>query len=210
MRIGEACVDKKERANNHGVQSGGQNAYQSPGFIWCINRRHCADLVVQVETSSSGPVTVSYEAPTIKSVLPRVLRTVGGVITITGTNFGNATYATNYTTQPPALYSWVTLQAVDGNGGIIATAAVMQCAVVTWNHTVIQCMVPPGVTLGLMVAVNVSGQYVTSPSLPLSRESRFVSYAPPAITAIVSSNGAIFPCVAGCFGGRRDAVAVLS
>lgn len=78
-------------------------------------------IQVVVRRLESSKVKYEFSPPEISSVSPRDLPTQGGLINITGTNFGIA-----------------------GNVLLDMDGDIVDCAVESWNHSRVQCVVPAG------------------------------------------------------------------
>jgi hypothetical protein len=107
-----------------------------------------------------------YSVPIITSISPAVPPPRGGLMTVLGRHFGTwmcASGAFNVsvvTIRPGATASFDTA----GMGGYQdAPTYTLQCAVMTWNTTAIQCTLPASSALPLYIDVQVAGQRAQQP-----------------------------------------------
>ncbi len=146
-----------------------------------------------MKSSDSGIWELTYTPPTIFSVVPLLLNTSGGNITITGVNFGLEQYVTSPSRNPPFYYSWVLLTTVDSVGNPVPGVDPVECVPVPgmWRHRSITCVVPPAVVAGMVVTVNVSGQAQSYPPLdsPAGLRLRFAGPYIGSITRTAAGTG---------------------
>jgi hypothetical protein len=113
------------------------------------------------------PVGTGYRAPSIVSVLPPVLPVAGGLISISGTDFGDGPCSN------PTLPSTVALLLTPPTTSATATfnpgtrqwdaspplaLALANCTLQSWTSSLIRCTVPPGLDPNVTLVVTAGGQ----------------------------------------------------
>ena len=147
-------------------------------------------VCLQVGALTSGNLTVDYMAPTISSVSATVFPTAGTTFVVTGANFGLAESWSRATNTPANQYAWLVFRDEFSTASplpLYDCVPVVRNGVLQWNHSAIECVVPPGVSPLMTLILNVTGQAV-------SYSAAFFAYGQPAITAlsppIVQTQGA--------------------
>jgi hypothetical protein len=108
-------------------------------------------VALSVDQQQANPLTFHYPRPAIDAVTPAKIPTTGGVITLTGSNFGLTTQVTV-------------------NGGV--------CTLVSHTHTTAVCNAPAGVGLGVAVTV-LAGDQHSDPSLISYERPHILNIDPP-------------------------------
>lgn len=145
------------------------------------------DLQITTGTLDSPPLRFVYDAPAIVSVSPTAVSTLGGIVTISGQNFGVGGAITVEGTAPVPL---VSLETADGGAsGSSGDGAAPQeqsvsvpCVVVAWDHEEIQCQLDAGSISPLTLRVAVSGGQ-KSEAVNLNREAPVILEITPASVA---------------------------
>lgn len=131
-------------------------------------------IYANVSGQQSTPLwPFQYDAPVISALQPYTVATVGGVVSVTGLNFGLGAPADVV----------LTLDGAPLSSGLISFI----------NHTHLVFSLPAGTGINHVLAINVLGQPSTY------TPTKYLSYAPPNITA-VSGCGPYdaFPQAIGC------------
>ncbi len=137
----------------------------------CVLRAVALQVLIR-DSWTALPSNVGYQAPTVAGVTPRVMPIGGGSITIFGADFGSGPCSS------APLRSAVTVLVTPVPGpGVSATfdagtwvwstfpplaTTPVNCSVLSWVHTAIQCMVPPSVDPNVTLVISVGGQVVTT------------------------------------------------
>ncbi len=152
-----------------------------------------------VEIVSTGMALVhSYAGPTVTSINvgAQVNPTAGGtIVTFYGTNFGPNPVQNLRPAYPAAYpYSYPTLWFGSNNYefNCLGTA--------TWNHTVFQCTMPPGIGAGLPWVLTVGPREVNVPAA--SPAVMRIGYAPPIIMSVIGV-GSVNIATLNTWGGEQ-------
>jgi hypothetical protein len=130
-------------------------------------------IYANVSEQQSTPLwPFQYDAPVIAALSPYTVATIGGSVLVTGVNFGTL-----------AVNAVLTL-----DGVLLSSSLITQI-----NHTTVVFNLPSGTGVNKVLAINVLGQPSTYTA------PRFLSYAPPVLTAISGCGPYdLFPQAIGC------------